>query len=341
MKESRKIKDYDDAGKFGTGDNREILSIRLKELKDTYEEKKITAEELYNRVVANGGNVKSPDTVNKWIQGRTFPTEENLIALSKVFPPYSSDFFRGLTPAPNYDYQYIMKETGLSAEAITHLKEIKKSKKKILNKILESSYLDDLIQCIESSKDEKHHVLRDEYNALDYINDYIDFYSDESNGKGQIKLHLDSLENKIDRLSDEALNKPLKGASVPAFDIAMYKQILQESFNEFFKEAVPPLKALHYPDLKDIFEKFIKPTEAIENRTEYYERILFPLHEILTQEKQPQYFNDTENEQVIINSETQKKLSDLYEKAQEYFSSDANIESPKKATKKKGVKRND
>ncbi len=343
MRKTRKIKDFDSAGKFGKDDNRKILSERLNYLKEHYEGKKITAKEIFNRVKANGGNVSAPDTINKWLQGRIFPSEENLIALAKAFPPYSSDYFRGITKAPDYNYQYIMKETGLSWNAIDHLKKLSKNHKDTLNAVLESEYIEDIVQCIESSKGEKHHVLRDEYNALDYIRDYIDFYSTVSdNDKGLVKIHLDSLQQKIDRLSDEAINKPfdkVSGGSVSAFEIAAYKLRLQESFSEFFKSIVPDLKAYHYPDLKDIFDKFIKPTETFEGYSEeYMAKVLMPLSEILVQEKIGQYKKDTDEGKIIVNEKTEKKLSALYEKAQKIIEASGS-ETTEKPTQKKSKRK--
>ena len=262
-----------------------------------------------------------------------------MLALTKLYNPFSLDYLFGLSNNPDKWLDNICEYTGLSWKAISHLKKLSKKHKDTLNAVLESEYIEDIVQCIESSKGEKHHVLRDEYNALDYIRDYIDFYSTVSdNDKGLVKLHLDSLQQKIDRLSDEAINKPfdkVSGGSVSAFEIAAYKLRLQESFSEFFKSIVPDLKAYHYPDLKDIFDKFIKPTETFEGYSEeYMAKVLMPLREILVQEKIGQYKKDTDEGKIIVNEKTEKKLSALYEKAQKIIEASGNTE-PKKPSKKK------
>lgn len=315
-------------------------------LKARMKEKGYTVETLKNEINKIIIKPVGDQAIRDWMQHYSIPeTTDRMYAICKIFAPYSFEYFMDIVKEePTHNLQYIYDNTGISSlKAIENLKAISRKHKGTLNAVLESEYIEDIVQCIESSKGEKHHVLRDEYNALDYIENYIDFYGDTSDDdKGQIKMQLDSLQQKIDRLSDEAINKPFdknNGGSVSAFEIAAYKLRLQESFNDFFKSIVPELKSFHYPDLKDIFDKLLKPTESLKGYSEdYFINVLFPLHEIIKQEKIPQYHEDTEAGKVIENKDTKKKISTLYEKAQKIIEKSGN-DKPIKPTKKKSQRK--
>lgn len=342
-KQMRKNKLYDHNRKKKDGETLYIFGERLKQL---MADNDMTARMLADRIVKNGGDV-TIEGVRKWTQHYIFPSERNLTALCKVFYPYSAEYFRGVVEAPDYHYQYIMDETGLTWEAIENIKKISKKYKDTLNAVLKSEYIEDIVQCIESSKGEKHTVLREEYVALDYLKDYIDFFDTVSDkDKNLIKHQLDSIHRNIERLSDEEINKPFKGKygdSTPAFEISAYKLGVQYSFDTLFDNEVPKLKSLHYSDLIDIYNKFIKPTESFksysEDNTESYRaKVLAPLKEILVQEKIGQYHTDNEKDEIILNKETQKKISALYEKAQKIIEASGNVE-PEKPTKKRSQRK--
>lgn len=330
--------------KYQEIDPRYTFGTQLEKLKKEFSKTNNDIANDIQQYFDNDESAAKGSTVNCWVNHENIPEADLLLALANIYKPFSLDYLFGLSDNPDKWLDNICDYTGLSWKAIDHLKKLSKKHKDTLNAILESEYIEDIVQCIESSKGEKHHVLRDEYNALDYIKKYIeDFYCSYSeNEKAPIKPELDSLQHKIERLSDEAINKPfdkVNGGSVSAFEIAAYKLRLQESFNEFFNSIVPKLKSFHYQDLKDIFDKFIKPTEAIGGYSEeYFVKILMPLARIITQEKIPQYHKDSEEGIVIENEETQKKISALYEKAQKIIETSGN-DKAQRPTKKKSQRK--
>jgi hypothetical protein len=335
-------KNYANRTKFEKDDKRYSFGIKLCERMG---EKGYTAESLKGILDEMLPKAPSLQTIRDWMQQKAFPDDsKTMAALCYIFRPYSFEYFSGIIDEePNRDIQFIKEHTGLPDEStIDRMKELFDRNPVIMKSIVESHIIDDLIQCIESSQGEKHRVLTIEESVIKDIDHYIDYYNSPNFNSARSEARIELLQNKINSLSDEEINVPFsnngKGGSVPAFDIAAYKLRLMEAFNTYFNSVVK-LESLHYSDLNDIFEKFIKPTGSFDAYSEeYYERILFPLINILKQEKIPQYSADTHNGKVIENKETKRKLSALYEKAQQIIEA-SGYTIPKKPTQKKSKRK--
>jgi transcriptional regulator with XRE-family HTH domain len=121
-------------------------------LKERMKEDHMSRQDLIDAIFDMTGRQISMLTVNSWRQHRSIPGNDLLIAICNIFPPYSKDYFLGITEAPNYDLEFIHDKTGLSSDAIDHLKKISRKHSHTLNAILESEYLDKLIVGIDEAE---------------------------------------------------------------------------------------------------------------------------------------------------------------------------------------------
>jgi transcriptional regulator with XRE-family HTH domain len=133
---------------FDEGDPRYLFGERLKE---RMKEAHMSRQDLIDAIFDLTGRHISMLTVNSWRQHRSIPGNDLLIAICSIFPPYSKDYFLGIIEAPNYDMEFIHEQTGLSSDAVDHLKKMSRKYRKTLNAILESEYLDKLIAGIDEA----------------------------------------------------------------------------------------------------------------------------------------------------------------------------------------------
>lgn len=149
---------------------------KLKALRD---KENLSNKQLKERIESHLGYEFSEATLNNWLQHFSFPEYDKLVAICKVFPPYSVDFFMGvINDAPSYDHQFIMQEIGLSPDAIENLKKLSSEHTDTLNHFLESETFNSIIGNIDAGKEEGERFKDVEYETLNFIYDYLDVEKD-------------------------------------------------------------------------------------------------------------------------------------------------------------------
>ena len=221
-----------------------------------------------------------------------------------AFYPYSLDYLFGFTneEAPTRNMEYVMQETGLSYEAIKHLKELSGKYPDTLNDFLKSDFLDTIIDNTQAGRNLKYDVKHKEFDAQMSIFDYVSWYEDslehQKNNKNYQKSELvksarnskiREIASQIESLSDEKLNQD----SMPAYKLLQIKATVRAKLEEYFSKTIPALESKKYRELLRIFNENIKPIENTPEYTEeYYNNVLVPLQESIAYSFDDSSFDD-------------------------------------------------
>lgn len=259
---------------------------RLKELRD---KEGYTNKELKKAIEGKLGYEFSESTLNNWLQHYGFPDNEKLVAICKVFPPYSVDYFMGVIDKPSYDLAFIEEYTGLSCETIERLKDISESWPKEINEFFLDNYLlDEIIYDTSIIKFEKSKIDYDESVAIKWFYEFAQKYRELLEMKKENKIpteelldlldmELRSIQSHIAELSDDKLRD-----SIPYYRILQAKEDMRETLNYYSSTLCRNLMSEKYKAFTKVYDKYLKPLkDKPELSTECLNNVLIPLREYI------------------------------------------------------------
>lgn len=247
---------------------------KLKALRD---KKGYTNQQLKKAIEEKLGYDFSEATLNNWLQHFAFPEYEKLVAICKVFPPYSVDYFMGvIEDKPSYDLAFIEEYTGLSCEAIEHLKKLSNSfYPENLSSFLISDTFTSLIKNIWEMHMQERDVNMYVNDAFSSIDDFISIYKwaiDNDYSQESMNAAINELFYTINSLSDENI-KDMPSALL----IERKRRKAVELIDDYFDNA--KIATSRYSDLIELFNTHILPITKTDKYTkEYYEKNLKPIY---------------------------------------------------------------
>lgn len=236
---------------------------KLKALRD---EKGYTNQQLKEAIEEKLGYTFSEATLNNWLQHFAFPEYEKLVAICKTFPPYSVDYFMGVIDKPSYNLEYVEEYTGLSWEAIEHLKEIAEIYPETINDFLTSEFFDSAVDNTYLINFEKDKIKYFESYPIKYMYTFADKYKELLDQKDIpildsritaediLIIKVEEVLSCIRELSDDNFCE-----SVPAQRILQYKENFREALNKFTSSLIKEYKSYNYDRFMELYEAALEP----------------------------------------------------------------------------------